>query len=116
MSKVSEGIHVLENTIEQWLGHLPPEGQAAVKTAISTAQTAASTAIVVNSSALDTVWNALEQGLEAAMNATETALLGPSAASVSIPLSDAAYEAMAAKGKSFMDAFIASRKAQRPAA
>lgn len=112
MSDLSAGIHSLEATVEQWLGHLPPEGQAAIKSAVSQAQTAASTAIVVNSSALDDVWNALETGLEAVMNAAETALLGPAASTVSIPLSDAAYEAMAAKGKSFMDAFLASRKAQ----
>lgn len=114
MSDLSQGLHQLENTVESWLGHLPPEGQAALKAAVSSAQTAASTSIVVNSSALDSIWDNLEKGLEAVLDSAEAALLGPTASAVSIPLSNAAYEAIAAKGKSYVDTFIAARQAARP--
>lgn len=113
MSDLSAGIHALENTVEAWIGHLPPEGQAAIKQAVTTAQTAASTSIVVNSSSLDTIWNALEVGIEAVINTGEVALLGPQGGQIAIGLTDAALEALAAKAHAQVNAKIASIAAAR---
>jgi hypothetical protein len=116
MSTFSAGLHALETTVLSWLGHLPPEGQAAVTDALKQAQSAASASITVSSTSLDPIWLDLERAIEGVMNTAELALLGPTVGTVAVGLSDAAFEAISAKSKASIDAYLVNRQAAHAAA